>query len=180
VLFDHPSGAAVRPAIVAISEHDTRASPRRLYRARGVAIQHFFLRDWRLDIARDTFTGVVRCSLHSRDKRTIYVPGAVGFRFPARQDTLAAWYRVDGGAAVRWQDRYTKLFETIVRFDGGGLDNPTAGTVWVPLGKVLAARAVVIRPDDRHRFRTFQMGAFAQILEAARGTGCNPEQAFAW
>jgi len=128
---------------------------------------------------RDAFTGVARCSLYSHDHRMIYVPGALGLRFPVRLSTLAAWYRVDDGPAVRWQDRYPKLFEAGVRFEGGGLDNPTAGTVWLPLEDVLTARAVTVRPDDRHRPALFRIGELAPMLARARGSGCAPQQAFA-
>ena len=143
------------------------------------ASQKYALGEWRVEIRRDSFTSRVTCRLHTRNYRMVYVPGAVGFRVGHKLDTTAAWYRVDGGEAVRWQDRYPQLIETGVPLSGPSLANPTGGVVWVPVGEVSKADIIDVQPDDRHRAKRFHMGAFALMLTAAKDNGCVPEQVFA-
>jgi len=58
------------------------------------------LGDWRLDIARDPFSGEVVCRLGARNHKAIYRASAVGFRFKHKWNTTDAVYRLDGGRAV--------------------------------------------------------------------------------
>lgn len=124
---------------------------------------------WQLQVAQDIFADRTNCSLETRDHLIRFQPGAIGFFFPHRRDTLAAWYRIGDGPPVRWQDRYPALFAAGVRVDGTGLDDPTAGMVWIPLAEFASARTVWIRliPKDRPR-RYFLPPIAPSLADAAR------------
>ena len=51
---------------------------------RGVVREHFGRGEWRLDVARDRFSGSVACRLRGRGGRQVYRAGAVGFAVGAR------------------------------------------------------------------------------------------------
>lgn len=134
--------------------------------------------DWVLAIRHDDFTGRSRCELASHNHRMHYEPGAIGFRVGKRRDTLAAWYRVDGGVPVRWQDRTAALIGAGVAIDGPDLDNPTGGWVWIPLTEVEQAHDVAIRASDHSHVRNFRPAGFATMLVEARRSGCDSDDAF--
>jgi hypothetical protein len=133
---------------------------------------------WVLKTHRDRFTGMTRCGVRSINHRVVYQPAAVGFFIGRRQNTLNAWYKVDGNAAVRWQDRIATLIALDVSIDGPGLDNPTGGWVWIPLGEVLAATTVAIRADDRGHIFQFSLAPLGPVLASAQRAGCASDAAF--
>ncbi len=110
--------------------------------------------------------------MRSSDGRMTYQPGAIGFRFGHRRDTLDAWYRLDTGPALRWRDSYPALIATGVAIDGPGLDNPTGGIVWLPEADAIHASEVTVRPTRKARAQTFRLGGFASLVDAARRLGC--------
>ena len=126
----------------------------------------------------DRFADRQHCSLASPRDRVVYQPHAVGYRFAKRRDTLDAWYRVDGGAPRRWQDRYPALIAAGAQIDGPGLDDPTGGTVWIPVDEVRDARIVTIRLAASARLRAFRMRGFTSMLDAARRLGCASDADF--
>jgi len=133
---------------------------------------------WTLKVRHDPFTGEVRCALAAPHHHMLYQPGAIGFRFGKRRDTQPAWYRVDGGVAVRWQDRMSTLVGAGVALDGPGLDNPTGGWVWIPLAEVEQAHSVAIRARNHGRVRTFRLAGFDAMLAGAKRSGCGADDAF--
>lgn len=64
----------------------------------------------------------------------------MGFLVGKGHDTRMAWYRIDDGAPVRWQDRTAALIAADVEIDGPALDNPTGGWVWIPFAEVVDRR----------------------------------------
>jgi hypothetical protein len=133
---------------------------------------------WRLVIRDDRFTGQIACRLSSTNHHMRYQPGAVGFFVGHRHDTLAAWYRVDGGAPVRWQDRSAALIAAGVKIDSPDLDDVTGGWIWIPVDEVQRASLVAIRPGDRARTRHFHLRGFAAMREAATRLGCSSNDIF--
>lgn len=134
---------------------------------------------WRLAVARDAFSGEVRCTLQSAAGAIVVAHRGVGFRFGRHDNTLDAWYRIDGGAPTRWQDRYPRLIADGVPMDGPGLRNPTGGIVWLPIDEVRSAQAVTIRPAPRDRPRTFATTGLAATLDSAARQGCGFDVAHA-
>lgn len=126
---------------------------------------------WRLTVRHDGFTGQVACQLQSADRRMRYQPGAIGF-VSGQRDTIHAWYRLDGGAAYRWQDRYPALVAAGVMTDGPGLDDPTGGIVWLPEEDLRRVASVAIRTNPKRRVRTFALRGAATMIAAARRLGC--------
>lgn len=144
----------------------------------GAKIEQYRSGGWDLSIRHDHFSGQTRCLLVSVDHRMRFQPGAVGFRLGKRRDTLSAWYRIDDGAPVRWQDRTAALVGAGVAIDGPGLDNPTGGWVWIPISEAEDAKVVAIRSKERARVRRFHLGDFAPMLAAAHRLGCGSDDAF--
>jgi len=140
----------------------------------GIARDHaerFGTGHWQVRLQRDAFTGALSCELRSTDHRMIYQPGALGFR-QGHRDTLHAWYRFDGGPALRWQDRYAAVIAAGVSVEGTGLDNPTAGIVWLPAGDLTGISSVAIRSSVARRVRTFDVRGYPEMVDAARRRGC--------
>lgn len=135
-------------------------------------VDRYGIDGWIVTLRHDGFTGLVACTMHSSDGRMVYQPGAIGLRFGHRRDTLEAWYRFDAGPALRWRDRYPALITAGVAIDGPGLDNPTGGIVWLPEADVARVAEVTIRPTRKARLRTFHLGGFAPLRDAARRLGC--------
>jgi len=133
---------------------------------------------WQLVIRNDRFTGETACRLSSTNHRMRYQPGAIGFFVGHRHDTLAAWYRVDGGAPVPWQDRSAALIAADVKIESPRLDNITGGWVWIPVSEVERARVVAIRPGGKTHIRHFHVRGFAAMREAAARLGCSSDDAF--
>lgn len=133
---------------------------------------------WVLTVRHDRFAGRVHCDLFASNHRLRYQPQAVGFRLGHHRDTRAAWYRVDDGPAIRWQDRTATLIAAGVPIDGPGLDNPTGGWVWISLDEVRQARNVAIRANERGRTHNFPMKGLAAMLDAAPRLGCASDASF--
>ena len=142
-------------------------------------VEHYAENGWKLAIRHDAFTGRVRCSLRTRNARMVYQPGAIGFRLGQHASTLPAWYRIDDAAPARWQDDYPALIAAGVPMDGPGLDNPTAGMVWLPLSKVERADIVRIRVGAKGSGHRFRMRGLAPMLEAAHHLGCGSDASLA-
>ena len=141
--------------------------------------EHRFKQDgWLLTIKNDGFTGQTACVLSSKKPRMRYQPGAIGFFVGHRHDTLAAWYRVDGGSPVRWQDRSPELIAANVKIDSPALDDVTGGWVWIPADEVQRAGVVAIRPGDKAHTRHFHVRGFAAMREAATRLGCGSDDTF--
>lgn len=127
---------------------------------------------WALTRTTDRFTGEVKCWLRSTDGRIAFQAAAVGFHLSRGADTVGAWYRIDGGAPVRWQDRYPALIASGAVIDGSSLAQPTDGWVWVPAEEIVPAKMVAIRAADRRAIRTFRVAGFKPMLDAAGRLGC--------
>jgi hypothetical protein len=127
---------------------------------------------WHVSARHDAFAGTTRCAIRSINHHIIYQPGALGFRFRRHRDTLGAWYHIDGGAPLRWEDRYPALIASGVQIDGPGLDNPTGGIVWLPFADLKDAAIVTIRAGGYGKGRDFMLRGFPQALDAARRLGC--------
>lgn len=133
---------------------------------------------WTLRIAHDDFTGSTACALTSRRPAMVYRVGAVGFRVPSQHNVMDSWYRIDGGAPVRFSDRLPMLWKMGVPLDQGGLDDPLGGLVWVSASDVAGAREIEIRPGPGKHVRRYPLGSFASMRAAARRLGCASDASF--
>lgn len=147
--------------------------------ASAKTIQRYREGDWTVAIRHDSFAAQVRCTLQEKHRRLVYQPHAVGFRLGRSFKTTDIAYRVDGGEAVRWQDRVPQLIASGVQIDGPALDNPTAGIVWLPIEEVRDSRVVAIRAAAGGKVHRFQMRGFAAMFDAARRLGCASDASFA-
>src|SRR6516165_792855 len=64
---------------------------------------------WRLEVHQDGFSQEIECRLQSRDGKSIYRAGSVGFHFGRKRDVSQAVYRLDGGAPHAQRDDLPRL-----------------------------------------------------------------------
>lgn len=137
---------------------------------------------WVYSVTRDRFTGQVRCRLDRRfwpTGRSIgYTRDALAFRVGSSVNTLEAWYRIDGGPARPWQRLYPTLVERGLEVESGPLDNPTGGTVLLPISELIGAHEVTIRTAPGARPAQFDVRGFSEALLSARARGCVPDDVF--
>lgn len=134
--------------------------------------------DWRLDIARNRFSGDVECRLRARNRHSLYQGGAVGFRFSSRWDVSEAVYRVDDGPLRTWRDDQPELTRLRTPVETGGMDNPSRGIVWIPRELLADANRITIQPRRDRRARTFHFRGLRGLYELARERGCVPDSRF--
>ena len=132
------------------------------------------LGDWRLDIARDRFSGEIACRLRARDHKAFFRAGAVGFRFRSAWNVDQAVYRLDGGAPRAFRDDLPSLIARGVPLDRGGMDNASRGIVWVPFENLASANAIAIEPRSDRRAVTFHFRGLVALHEIAVARGCSP------
>jgi len=133
--------------------------------------RRYALDGWVLTVREDAFSGERRCDLRGRDGTMLYQPGAVGLKTGDR-DTLDALYRIDGGPALHWRDRYPVLFATGVVVEGSGLADPTDRIVWLPEAELHGAQTVMVRAHPGARPRTFRLGGIDTAIAAAARMRC--------
>jgi hypothetical protein len=141
--------------------------------------------DWRLDLARDRFSGALACRLQTRDGKAIYRAGAVGFRFDHDWDVTGAVYRIDMGPVQTMRDDLPRLLALHTPIDSGSMDNPTGGIVWVPYEKLVSPSsdnktpvAIAIEPQRGKGARLFRFRGLAALHDTAVAKGCAPESRF--
>lgn len=134
--------------------------------------------DWQLDLARNGFSASLECRLRAGGGRAIFRSGAVGFRFRSGWDVGRAVYRVDGGPPRSWRDDLPELIRLSAPVDSGGLDNPSAGVVWIPFRLLADANSVAIQPRPDRRARTVHLRGLKGLLVLARERGCVPDSRF--
>ncbi len=134
--------------------------------------------DWRLEIARDRFSGALACQLRSRDGRAIYRSGAVGFRFYRPGRVTDAVYRIDGGDTRAARDDLPRLIMLGAPIDHGSMTDPTDGVVWVPYDQFAQARTIAIEPQRGGHVRVFRFGGLVALHDIAVTRGCAPESRF--
>lgn len=134
--------------------------------------------DWRLDIARDTFSGLVSCRLRARNGKASYVGRAVGFRFKRTWDVAEAIYRIDGGPPRASRDDRAELIGLRAPVETGGMMNPTEGIVWIPFARLAAANSVEIVARPGKRSRTYHFHGLKGLLAIGQARGCRPEGRF--
>ena len=133
---------------------------------------------WRLEIARDTFSDEVACRLQSRNKRMIYRAGAVGFHFNCSWNVKRAAYRLDGGAPASFRDDRPQLAALGVPMDRGGSDNASDGIVWIPYDRLADAKSVAIEARPGHAARRFRLDGLVALYAIAEQQGCTPDNHF--
>lgn len=136
------------------------------------------LGDWRLRIERNRFSGEIQCRLRFHDKSIVYASHALGFRFSKHLNTSRATYRIDGEPVKRWRDDLPELVDLGAPIDGPRLDNPTGGTVWIPVAKLQDANRVTIQPRPNRHPVVFRLRGFSGLLAIAQAQGCTPDSRF--
>ena len=136
------------------------------------------LGEWRLDIARDHFSGEIACRLAARDHHAIYRAQAVAFRFGNLKDVVNAVYRIDAGPPRASRDDLPTLLAAGVPLDRGAMDNARAGMVWVPFETLRQANAISIQPRPDRRAITVHFRGLIALHDIAVERGCSPESSF--
>jgi hypothetical protein len=143
----------------------------------GVARAVYYKGDWRLDVARDRFSGAVACRLRAHGGRQIYRAGAVGFAVGAPDQTGAA-YRIDGGEPVAARDDLAQLIAQRVPLERGGMDDPSGGYVWIPFSRLGQASQVAIEPRPGARPKVVRLAGLVALHDLALQRGCAPDGVF--
>ena len=125
---------------------------------------------WTLAARLDTFAGERSCTL-SRG-RVDYRRQALVFHLPARVDTAAALYRIDGAAPVAVRADEAELASLGFALHNDDLDNPSGGLVRIPAHRLAVAGEVQIEAAPGRRPVTFKIGGLSEALDAARAAGC--------
>ena len=125
---------------------------------------------WTLKTRLDRFAGERSCAL-SRG-RIDYVRQALVFHLPARVDTAAALYRIDGAAPVGVRADEAELASLGFNLHNDDLDNPSGGLVRIPVHRLAGAAEVEIEAAPGRRPVKFKIGGLSAALDAARGAGC--------
>lgn len=151
-----------------------------LLRHKPSLITHETLRldDWRLDIARNRFSGAIACRLRARNARAFYRAGAVGFRFDPAWDVAQAVYRIDGGAPRAMRDDLPDLIALGVPLDRGGMENSGGGLVWIALATLRPATTIVIAPRPDGRPVTMHIRGMVGLHDLAVTRGCASDASF--
>lgn len=136
------------------------------------------LGDWRLEIAKNSFSGEVACRLRARNHKALYNAGAVGFRFKHKWNVEDAVYRIDGGEPHAWRDDLPDLIAHGAPLDRGNMENTSDGVVWVPYERLTEANTIAIEPRRDRRAVTFHFRGLAPLHEKALAQGCTPESRF--
>jgi hypothetical protein len=136
------------------------------------------LGDWRLDVARDGFSGAIACRLEMHHHRALVRAGAVGFRFPRHWDLTNAVYRLDDGAPRRSRDDIPRLLALGVPFDRGPIDNAADGWIWIPLAALDDVRTIVFEPRPGHSLTTVTLHGLSALYDQAQARGCTPDGRF--
>lgn len=127
---------------------------------------------WQIDSRRDSFNGRLTCSVHSRNKRMLAHPLAVGLRVVARRDLGAAWLRIDDRQPIAARDLLPELARLGVEIDGRDMNAPTDGWLWIPLDDIGPARMIAVRWAPKTRIRRFDVTGYQAALDVARARGC--------
>lgn len=139
--------------------------------ARAVVRSHVDSGGWRLTIAEERFSAAVRCTLHLRNGRARYRPGAVGFRFTRQASVAGAVIRFDDGPPIAYRDLLPELARHNVAIGGEEV-------VWVPFNRLEGVHHLWIAPQFGVRPRHFLLDGLGEALVHARDRGCVGEGQF--
>jgi hypothetical protein len=134
--------------------------------------------EWQLDVARNDFSGEVSCRLRARNKRIFYQAGAIGFQFKRKWDVQGAVYRLDRGEARRWSEDLPELVRLGAPIDSGGLENASAGIVWLPWSRLRDVNSIAIQPRNDRKPSTFHLRGVRGLYDTALMHGCSPDSRF--
>jgi len=136
------------------------------------------LGDWRLDIARDRFSGAIACRLMARDHHALYRAQAVAFGLRHARDVARAVYRIDGGPPRASRDDLPALIAARAPIDRGPMDDPQQGLVWVPLAVLATGNNIAIEPGPGQRIHRFHYRGLVALHDIAVERGCAPDSRF--
>jgi hypothetical protein len=135
-----------------------------------VETQRVNLRPWTLLVSKDRFTGAVTCLAQGRHMSI--QDDVVLFDLGPRQDTAAAVYKLDGGAARKTLASVPAGMLPRAVLDRTPLDNPSNGLVALPLASVSGVRRVDIRANARTQPVGFDLSGVPALLKAEAAHGC--------
>lgn len=136
------------------------------------------LGDWRLDIAKNSFSGEIVCRLRARNLKGFYSAGAVGFRFKHKWNVEDAVYRIDDGEPRAVRDDLSDLVARGVPLDRGNMENASGGVVWIPYERLAEADTITIEARSDRRAVTFHFRGLASLHDLAQERGCTPDSRF--
>lgn len=136
---------------------------------------------WRISVSKDRFTSARHCRLYQGSPThpaVRYYHGVVAFQFARKLDTTTATFKLDDGTPRSWTEVYPALVQGGVNLEGRSLDNPTGGSVLIPLSDLRTTSTVTIRPVPRARPKRFTIAGLGDALASAHGLGCDAEAGF--
>jgi len=136
----------------------------------GKAAEVSHVDGWTVRAHVDRFTGARTCVL-SRG-RIDFERRALVFHLPAKIDTAAALYRIDGAAPVGVGADEAELAGLGFALHTDDLDNPSGGIVRIPIHRLASATEVQIEAAPGRAPVKFKIGGLSAALDAARHAGC--------
>lgn len=133
---------------------------------------------WQLTIQQDRFSGGLACSLHSRDHRAFYEPGAVALHFPSGRDVSVAVYRIDMGPPRSARDNLPQLVRMGIPVYSANFLNESNGQLWIPYEQLANAKLVIVESSPALPLQTFRLDGLSQLTAYASGVGCWPNSQF--
>lgn len=128
---------------------------------------------WTVSVVEDRFSGQVQCRLAARGMD--FERGALTLHLSPKADTSDAVYRVDGGPPHSVRADALELVRMGFALHRDDLTNPSGGLVRIPVATLAGAKQVAVAARPGAPVYSFQVGALAPALEAARTAGCTPE-----
>jgi hypothetical protein len=127
---------------------------------------------WTIAVTKDPFTGATTCRLRARGMT--YADGVMTFDLGRRTRTFRALYKIDQGPATSWRTNAMALARSS-SLQTDDLLNPSGGRVLTPLGPLLGAHQIVIRPSPDIRAVTFSLADLSPALDRASASGCGAD-----
>ena len=134
---------------------------------------HHRIGPWTLTVVQDRFSGQVQCRLAARGMD--FERGALTLHLSPKADTSDAVYRIDGGLPHSVRADTLELVRMGFAVHRDDLTNPSGGLVRIPVAALAGATQVAVVARPGAPIYSFQVGALAPALDAARTAGCTPE-----
>jgi hypothetical protein len=138
-----------------------------LFSADHSAASSYNVKNWRVEVVRDTFLGATTCRV---SKRNVVVDrNALVLRLGANIDTADAYFRIDDGIPIPAYEARSPWSAAT-----SNLGNPSAGIVEVPFELLQhAPKKISVRASRHALVRTFDISALDEALGTARRLSCS-------
>jgi hypothetical protein len=130
---------------------------------------------WTVRERTDRFTHRSTCAVGR--PRVRYDREALVLQLPARLDTSAAVYRIDGGPVISVREDAMELARLGFALQDDDLANPSGGRVTVPARRLAGARTIRIEAKPGGAVYSFEVDGLADALDAAARLKCRLDDA---